>query len=257
MQIHHLWELIVAAKSFAVFLLTQHSWPLEAPLTYPPLTAPSPPPIHCQQRLSWKWVCLNLPQMCFPCVLTAWTSWGCCPLGWCKNWKVTHLEVGPWIIAQLWTVSCPAQLFTVDKFYFIIIIGNYFTPNGVCCQFLTLGEERLSFFPSCPTPGLQLWLYINFLRGVCPISPLLSLFFPPLELSQIGFHLLSFQSINQISGVTGHLAIAFHQRCLAEVSLHMVLICEPSLVPFRFARRKLWHAHKQISSCWSNCNTSL
>ena len=75
------------------------------------------------------------------------------------------------------------------------------------------------------------------------------LFFPHLELSPVGFHLLSFQSINQISGVTGHLAIAFHQGCLAEVSLHMVLIRELSLVPFRFARRKLWHAHKQISSC--------
>ena len=40
----------------------------------------------------------------------------------------------------------------------------------------------------------------------------------------------------------GHLSIAFHQPCLAEVSLHVVLIREPSLVSSKFARRELWHA---------------
>ena len=80
-------------------------------------------------------------------------------------------------------------------------------------NFSRLGKS-LSFFPSCLTPGLQVVLHINFLRDVCPISPLVSLFFPPLELSWIGFHLLSFQSINQISWVTGRLAIASHRGCL-------------------------------------------
>lgn len=162
------------------------------------------------------------------------------------------MEVGPWIIAQLWTISCPAQPFTVDKFYFIIIFiiifGNCFTPNGVCCQFLTLGEEFV-LLPLLPNSWTSAPLTYKLSKGCVSHLPSSVPFFPPLERSWIGFHLLSFQRINQISWVTGRLAIASHRGCLAEVSLHVVLIHEPSLVPVSFARRKLWHTHKQISSC--------
>ena len=140
------------------------------------------------------------------------------------------------------TLYCGQVLF----YYYLVTI---LLQMEYAANFSRLGKSLSFFLPSCPTPGLQLQLYINFLRDMCPISLLVSPFFPHLELSPVGFHLPSFPNIIQISGVTRHLAIAFHQGCLAEVSLHMVLIRELSLVPFRFARRKLWHAHKQISSC--------
>lgn len=79
-QVHH------SAESLAVFLLTQHPscWMLPS-LT---LSSPPSPPIHCQQELSWEWVCPNLLQLYLTCrrrlgasVLIPQTSWRCCPFG--------------------------------------------------------------------------------------------------------------------------------------------------------------------------------
>ena len=233
-----------------MFLLTQHSWLLEAPLTYPPLTAPFPTSNPLSAEAELKVGLSEPPSEVFPLcahrldflVMLSFRLMQESKSYTFESRSLDHSTPLDDVLSSP-TLYCGQVLFYYYYYLVTILLQMEYAAN-----FSRLGKS-LSFFPSCPTPGLQLQLYINFLRDVCPVSSLVSLFFPHLELSPVGFHLLSFQSINQISGVTGHLAIAFHQGRLAEVSLHMVLIRELSLVPFRFARRKLWHAHKQISSC--------
>lgn len=249
LQIHHSSELILAAESFVVFLLTQHSWLLEAPLTYPPLTAPFPTSNPLSAEAELKVGLSKPPSEVFPLCAHHLDFLGMLSFRLMQESKsyafgsrsLDHSTPLDDVLSSP-TLYCGQVLF----YYYLVTI---LLQMEYAANFSRLGKSLSFFLPSCPTPGLQLQLYINFLRDMCPISLLVSPFFPHLELSPVGFHLPSFPNIIQISGVTRHLAIAFHQGCLAEVSLHMVLIRELSLVPFRFARRKLWHAHKQISSC--------
>lgn len=230
-----------------MFLLTQHSWLLEAP----PLTAPFPTSNPLSAEAEFKVGLSEPPSDVFPLCAHPLDFLGMLSFWLMQESKsytfgsrsLDHSTALDDVLSSP-TLYCGQVLFYYYYFFLVTIL----LQMEYAANFSRLGKS-LSFFPSCRTPGLQLQLYINFLRDVCPISPLVSLFFLPLELSRIGFHLLSFQSINQISWVTGRLAIASHRGCLAEVSLQVVLIREPSLVPVSFARRNLWRAHKQISSC--------
>lgn len=120
-----------------------------------------------------------------------------------------------WPNSLLWT-----------SFILLLLLVTISLQMEYAANFSRLGRAFV-LLPLLPNSWTSALIIYKLSKGCMSHLLYCPFFFPPLELSQIGFHLLSFLEINQISGVTGHLAIAFHQRCLAEVSLHMVLTWTP------------------------------